>query len=83
MVWCAVAVCTTYTLTASFTHCLCCGVGLAIGFTVLGGAISVGPISGGAFNPAVGFGPILMDAINKGSSSGQSGVNQVHAGSGC
>jgi len=33
--------------------------GLAIGFTVLSGAISVGPISGGAFNPAVGFMPVL------------------------
>lgn len=33
--------------------------GLAIGFTVLSGAISTGPISGGAFNPAVG----LMSAL--------------------
>src|SRR5688572_12521111 len=31
--------------------------GLAIGFTVLAGALSVGPVSGGAFNPAVGIGP--------------------------
>jgi aquaporin Z len=30
--------------------------GLAIGFTVLGGAIAVGGISGGAFNPAVAVG---------------------------
>ena len=30
--------------------------GLAIGFTVLAGAAAVGPISGGAFNPAVGLG---------------------------
>ena len=30
--------------------------GLAIGFTVVAGAIAVGPISGGAFNPAVAFG---------------------------
>jgi aquaporin Z len=30
--------------------------GLAIGFTVLVGAISVGSLSGGAFNPAVGLG---------------------------
>ncbi|HIB08752.1 MAG TPA: porin, partial [Gemmatimonadetes bacterium] len=37
--------------------------GLAIGFTVLAGAYAVGPISGGAFNPAVGFGPILVDAL--------------------
>jgi aquaporin Z len=37
--------------------------GLAIGFTVLAGAIAGGPISGGAFNPAVGTGPILIDTI--------------------
>lgn len=30
--------------------------GLAIGFTVVAGACSGGPVSGGAFNPAVGFG---------------------------
>jgi aquaporin Z len=30
--------------------------GLAIGFTVLAGAYAVGPISGGAFNPAVALG---------------------------
>ncbi|MGN6161240.1 MAG: MIP/aquaporin family protein [Marmoricola sp.] len=30
--------------------------GLAIGFTVLAGAVAVGAISGGAFNPAVGLG---------------------------
>ncbi len=34
--------------------------GLAIGFTVLAGAVSVGPISGGAFNPAVGLGVVRM-----------------------
>jgi len=33
--------------------------GLAIGFTVLSGAISVGSISGGAFNPAVGLMSVL------------------------
>mmetsp|Transcript_37989 Transcript_37989/g.80768 ORF Transcript_37989/g.80768 Transcript_37989/m.80768 type:complete len:490 (-) Transcript_37989:104-1573(-) len=33
--------------------------GLAIGCTVLSGAISVGPFSGGAFNPAVGFMSVL------------------------
>jgi len=37
--------------------------GLAIGFTVLAGAFAAGPISGGAFNPAVALGPILVDAI--------------------
>src|SRR3972149_5649545 len=34
--------------------------GLAIGFTVLIGAYSVGAISGGAFNPAVAVGIIVM-----------------------
>jgi aquaporin Z len=37
--------------------------GLAIGFTVMAGAASVGGISGGAFNPAVGTGPIIVDAL--------------------
>jgi len=37
--------------------------GLAIGFTILAAAIAGGPISGGAFNPAVGIGPILMKAM--------------------
>jgi aquaporin Z len=37
--------------------------GLAIGFTILAAAIAGGPISGGAFNPAVGTGPILIDCI--------------------
>jgi len=34
--------------------------GLAIGFTVLTGAVAVGGISGGAFNPAVGLGVFTM-----------------------
>jgi aquaporin Z len=34
--------------------------GLAIGFTVLVGAVAVGGVSGGAFNPAVAFGASLM-----------------------
>jgi aquaporin Z len=42
--------------------------GLAIGFTVLAGAFAAGPISGGAFNPAVALGSMLMDAIVGGSS---------------
>jgi aquaporin Z len=37
--------------------------GLAIGFTVMIGTITVGGISGGAFNPAVGIGPIIVGAI--------------------
>lgn len=34
--------------------------GLAIGFTVLAGAFAVGPVSGGAFNPAVAVGVTVM-----------------------
>jgi aquaporin Z len=34
--------------------------GLAIGFTVMVGAFAVGPVSGGAFNPAVGLGVTVM-----------------------
>ena len=37
--------------------------GLAIGFTVVVGAFAGGPISGGAFNPAVGVGPIIVDTL--------------------
>jgi aquaporin Z len=36
--------------------------GLAIGFTITVAAFAGGSISGGAFNPAVGLGPILIDA---------------------
>ena len=35
--------------------------GLAIGMTVLAAAFAGGPISGGAYNPAVGVGPLLFD----------------------
>jgi aquaporin Z len=42
--------------------------GLAIGFTIVAGAFAGGPISGGAFNPAVGTGPILVDAMLGGGS---------------
>jgi len=42
--------------------------GLAIGFTVMVGAFAVGGISGGAFNPAVGIGAIIVDiAMGNGS----------------
>ena len=41
--------------------------GLAIGFTVLVGAFSVGSISGGAFNPAVAVGAALMGLVKMGS----------------
>jgi aquaporin Z len=37
--------------------------GLAIGFTVVVGAFAGGPISGGAFNPAVGIGPTLVQTM--------------------
>ncbi len=41
--------------------------GLAIGFTVVAGAVAVGGISGGAFNPAVGLGVFVMgfESINQ------------------
>ncbi len=42
--------------------------GLAIGFTVMAAAFAGGGISGGAFNPAVGLGPALMDLTQGGSS---------------
>ena len=37
--------------------------GLAIGFTIMAAAFAGGKISGGVYNPAVGTGPILVDAI--------------------
>ena len=37
--------------------------GLAIGFTIVVAAFAGGPISGGAFNPAVGIGPIVANAV--------------------
>ena len=37
--------------------------GLAIWFTILAAATAGGPISWGAFNPAVGLGPWLLDAV--------------------
>jgi aquaporin Z len=37
--------------------------GLAIGFTVMAAAFAGGGISGGAFNPAVGFGPTLVHSV--------------------
>jgi len=45
--------------------------GLAIGFTVLAGAFAGGPISGGAFNPAVGLGPALVATLVGGQPVGQ------------
>ena len=38
--------------------------GLAIGFTVAVGAFAVGPISGAAFNPAVGIGATIVSAVS-------------------
>lgn len=40
--------------------------GLAIGFTVVAAALAAGPISGGAFNPAVGIGLTLSHMMNGG-----------------
>jgi aquaporin Z len=37
--------------------------GLAIGFTIVVAAYAGGPLSGGAFNPAVGLGPILVHSV--------------------
>ena len=37
--------------------------GLAIGFTVLVGAVVAGPHTGGVYNPAVGFGPVVIDSM--------------------
>jgi aquaporin Z len=39
--------------------------GLAIGFTVFAGAVSVGGISGGSFNPAVTMGLSVVKGIHK------------------
>ncbi|HIA05773.1 MAG TPA: porin [Flavobacteriales bacterium] len=44
--------------------------GLAIGFTILAAAFAGGNISGGAYNPAVGTGPILVDMLTSGGSMG-------------
>ncbi len=42
--------------------------GLAIGFTIVVAAIAGGPISGGAFNPAVGIGATVIHATQGGGS---------------
>ena len=44
--------------------------GLAIGFTIVFAAFAGGPISGGAFNPAVGTGPNVINAMFGGGSLG-------------
>ena len=44
--------------------------GIAIGFTVVVAAFAGGPVSGGAFNPAVGVGPVLVDTLVGGGSLG-------------
>lgn len=51
--------------------------GLAIGFTVLAAAFAGGGISGGAYNPAVGVGPILVDMILGGGASGNNGMANI------
>jgi aquaporin Z len=40
--------------------------GLAIGFTVATGAFAVGAVSGGAFNPAVAIGAMIMGLLSRG-----------------
>jgi aquaporin Z len=45
--------------------------GLAIGFTIVVAAFAGGPVSGGAFNPAVGVGPILVQKLLGGGPAGQ------------
>jgi len=40
--------------------------GLAIGSTVMVGAFAMGDISGGAFNPAVGLGPAIIERVIEG-----------------
>jgi hypothetical protein len=42
--------------------------GLAVGFTIVVAAFAGGPVSGGAFNPAVGIGPTVINAIFGGGS---------------
>jgi aquaporin Z len=44
--------------------------GIAIGFTIVVAAFAGGPVSGGAFNPAVGLGPTLVDALVSGGTWG-------------
>src|SRR5690606_23712284 len=41
--------------------------GFAIGLTITAVAYSGGPVSGGAFNPAVALGPMLVDLVQGGS----------------
>jgi aquaporin Z len=53
--------------------------GLAIGFTVFTGAVAVGGVSGGAFNPAVGLGVFLM-GLEKLSQLGVYGVADLLGG---
>jgi aquaporin Z len=43
--------------------------GLAIGFTIVVAAFAGGPLSGGAFNPALAIGMILVDAGTSGGSA--------------
>src|SRR5258706_7288736 len=45
--------------------------GLAIGFTIAVGAFVAGPISGGGFNPAAGFGATSVSAFAVGRDSGR------------
>jgi aquaporin Z len=51
--------------------------GLAIGFTVVVGAFAGGPISGGAFNPAVGIAPAIVNMVMGGGSFGPAWIYLV------
>jgi aquaporin Z len=44
--------------------------GLAIGFTIMAAAAAGGGVSGGAFNPAVGIGPTIVNALMGGGTWG-------------
>src|SRR5437764_359508 len=50
---------------------------LAIGFTITAAAFAGGSISGGAFNPAVGLGPIIVDSMHGGKSMGSAWIYLV------
>jgi aquaporin Z len=56
--------------------------GLAIGFAIVVAAFAGGPISGGAFNPAVRFGPIVVATLLGGGSHAHLWIHIVAALSG-
>ena len=48
--------------------------GIAIGFTVSAGIFAVGDVSGAAFNPAVGLGPIMVESMMDGAPLGHAWI---------